>query len=46
VQIVDDKVETCKKQIKHFKKQMKLNDEDLQLIAGEVALKARINTLT
>jgi hypothetical protein len=46
VQFVDGKVESCRNQINHYKKLVKQNDEDLQLISSEVTFKGRINTLT
>ena len=46
VQFVDEKVETCKTKIKEYKRLLRGNEEELQLISSEVTFKAKVNELT
>lgn len=46
VEFVDSKVDGCQEQIKHYKKLIRQNHEDMRIIASEATFKGKINQLT
>ena len=46
VDFVDTKVKECRQKIKQTKKLIKKNEEDLQIISGEVKMNTKLKELT
>lgn len=43
---MDNKLKDCQDQIRHFKKLIRQNEEELRILSSEVAFKSKLNQLS